>query len=99
MVDLIGKPGCLCEPDSLLNGPSSISISSPLCFPRFRSVEPAIDFRSLAEQYFSDCQSLNLVFDRPSAGDLFCSSVIVGYSYASCLYCLLGCEPNTKAVY
>lgn len=68
MVDLIGKPGCLCEPDSLLNGPSSISISSPLCFPRFRSVEPAIDFRSLAEQYFSDCQSLNLVFDRPSTG-------------------------------
>lgn len=67
-VDLIGKPGCLCEPDSLLNGPSSISISSPLCFPRFRSVEPAIDFRSLAEQYFSDCQSLNLVFDRPSTG-------------------------------
>lgn len=69
LVDLIGKPGCLCEPDSLLNGPSSISISSPLCFPRFRSVEPAIDFRSLAKQYFSDCQSLNLVFDGPTTGN------------------------------
>uniref|UniRef100_A0A803N6R0 non-specific serine/threonine protein kinase n=1 Tax=Chenopodium quinoa TaxID=63459 RepID=A0A803N6R0_CHEQI len=68
LVDLVGKPGCLCEPDSLLNGPSSISISSPLRFPRFRTVEPAIDFRSLAKQYFSDCQSLNLVFDRPSTG-------------------------------
>ncbi|XP_056685020.1 serine/threonine-protein kinase CTR1 isoform X2 [Spinacia oleracea] len=68
LVDLVGKPGCLCEPDSLLNGPSSISISSPLRFPRFRSAEPAIDFRSLAKQYFSDCQSLNLVFDRPSTG-------------------------------
>ncbi|KAK9723860.1 hypothetical protein RND81_05G030700 [Saponaria officinalis] len=66
LVDLVGLPGCLCEPDSLLNGPSSISISSPLRFPR--SVEPAIDFRSLAKQYFSDCQSLNLVFDGPSTG-------------------------------
>ncbi|CAO2824088.1 unnamed protein product [Amaranthus hypochondriacus] len=68
LVDLVGKPGCLCEPDSLLNGPSSISICSPLHFPRYRSVEPAIDFRSLAKQYFSDSQSLNLVFDRPSTG-------------------------------
>ncbi|KAH9601922.1 hypothetical protein KSS87_014751 [Heliosperma pusillum] len=71
LVDLVGQPGCLCEPDSLLNGPSSISISSPLRFPRFRSVEPSIDFRSLAKQYFSDSQSLNLVFDGPSSGDLF----------------------------
>ncbi|XP_074269128.1 serine/threonine-protein kinase CTR1-like isoform X2 [Silene latifolia] len=68
LVDLVGQPGCLCEPDSLLNGPSSISISSPLRFPRFRSVEPTIDFRSLAKQYFSDSQSLNLVFDGPSTG-------------------------------
>ncbi|KAK2981503.1 hypothetical protein RJ640_030965 [Escallonia rubra] len=67
-VDLIGKPGCLCEPDSLLNGPSSISISSPLRFPRFRQVEPTIDFRSLAKQYFSDCQSLNIVFVDSSTG-------------------------------
>ncbi|XP_059646747.1 serine/threonine-protein kinase CTR1-like isoform X2 [Cornus florida] len=68
LVDLIGKPGCLCEPNSLLNGPSSISISSPLRFPQFRQVEPAIDFRSLAKQYFSDCQSLNIVFDDSSTG-------------------------------
>ncbi|KDP37292.1 hypothetical protein JCGZ_06746 [Jatropha curcas] len=67
LVDLIGKAGCLCEPDSLLNGPSSISISSPLRFPRAKSAEPSVDFRSLAKQYFSDCQSLNLVFDDSSA--------------------------------
>ncbi|KAJ9181444.1 hypothetical protein P3X46_009576 [Hevea brasiliensis] len=67
LVDLVGKPGSLCAPDSLLNGPSSISISSPLCFPRMKSAEPTIDFRSLAKQYFSDCQSLNLVFDDASA--------------------------------
>ncbi|GFZ02466.1 protein kinase superfamily protein [Actinidia rufa] len=47
LVDLIGKPGCLSGPDSSLNGPSSISISSPLRFPRFKQVETAIDFRSL----------------------------------------------------
>ncbi|THG09767.1 hypothetical protein TEA_019732 [Camellia sinensis var. sinensis] len=68
VVDLIGNPGCLCEPDSLLNGPSTISISSPLRFPRFRQVESPIDFRSLAKQYFLDCQSLNLVFDDSSTG-------------------------------
>ncbi|KAI7997905.1 Serine/threonine-protein kinase CTR1 [Camellia lanceoleosa] len=71
VVDLIGNPGCLCEPDSLLNGPSTISISSPLCFPRFRQVESPINFRSLAKQYFLDCQSLNLVFDDSSTGIVF----------------------------
>ncbi|CAH1435745.1 unnamed protein product [Lactuca virosa] len=69
LVDLIGNPGCLSEPDSLLNGPSTISISSPLRFPRFRQVEPMVDFRSLAKQYFADCESLNLVFEDPSIGD------------------------------
>ncbi|THG18449.1 hypothetical protein TEA_001596 [Camellia sinensis var. sinensis] len=68
LVDLIGKPGCLCEPDSLLNGPSSILISSPLCFPRFRQVEPPIDFRLVAKQFFSDFESLNIVFDDSSTG-------------------------------
>ncbi|XP_048321304.1 serine/threonine-protein kinase CTR1 isoform X6 [Ziziphus jujuba] len=76
LVDLIGKPGCLCEPDSLLNGPSSILISSPLRFPRLKPVEPIIDFRSLAKQYFSDCQSLNLVFDEASTGQSDDSSLI-----------------------
>lgn len=68
LVDLVGKPGCLCEPDSLLNGPASISISSPLRFPRSKPVETNIDFRSLAKQYFSECQSLNLVFEDTSVG-------------------------------
>nr|XP_010327687.1 ethylene-inducible CTR1-like protein kinase isoform X1 [Solanum lycopersicum] len=68
LVDLIGKPGVLSEPDSLLNGPSSISIPSPLRFPRYRQVEPTTDFRSLAKQYFLDSQSLNLLFDDSSAG-------------------------------
>ncbi|XWS66737.1 hypothetical protein CRYUN_Cryun05aG0226400 [Craigia yunnanensis] len=68
LVDLIGNPGYLCEPDSLLNGPSSISISSPLRFPHLKPAVPAIDFRSLAKQYFSDCESLNLVFDDAAAG-------------------------------
>ncbi|KAH9738420.1 serine/threonine-protein kinase CTR1 [Citrus sinensis] len=66
LVDLIGKPGHLCDPDSLLNGPSSISIASPLRFPRLRQAEPTIDFRLLAKQFFSDCQSLNLVFEEAS---------------------------------
>ncbi|CAL0317070.1 unnamed protein product [Lupinus luteus] len=68
LVDLLEKPGYLCEPDSLLNGPSSISFSSPLRFPRVKPAEPTIDFRSLAKQYFSDCLSLELVFDNSSAG-------------------------------
>lgn len=78
LVDLVGKPGCLCEPDSLLNGPASISISSPLRFPRSKPVETNIDFRSLAKQYFSECQSLNLVFEDTSAGKLFTFLIIHG---------------------
>ncbi|CAI8602560.1 unnamed protein product [Vicia faba] len=66
-VDLIGKPGHLCEPDSLLNGPSSISFCSPLRFPRLKPAQTTIDFRSLAKQYFSDCLSLELFFDNSSA--------------------------------
>ncbi|PPS05463.1 hypothetical protein GOBAR_AA15198 [Gossypium barbadense] len=67
LVDLIGNPGYLCDPDSLLNGPSSISISSPLHFPRLKPAVAATDFRSLAKQYFSDHESLNLVFDVAQA--------------------------------
>ncbi|KAL3642663.1 copper transport protein ctr1 [Castilleja foliolosa] len=63
LIDLVEKPGCLCDPNSLLNGPSTISISSPLRFPRFRQVAPSIDFRLLAKQFFADFQSLNLEFD------------------------------------
>ncbi|KAK6126287.1 hypothetical protein DH2020_039992 [Rehmannia glutinosa] len=68
LIDLIEKPGYLCEPDSLPNGPSTISISSPLRFPRFKQLEPTIDFRLLAKQYFLDFQSLNLIFDDSLAG-------------------------------
>ncbi|XXG64703.1 hypothetical protein AAC387_Pa05g2584 [Persea americana] len=71
VVDLIANPGSLYEPDSLLNGPSSISISSPLRLPRFRSSEIAENLRLLAKQYFLDCQSLNIILDDTSAGNAF----------------------------
>lgn len=70
IVDLIGKPGDLSEPDSLLNGPSSISISSPLRPPNSRSTEITENWRSLAQQYFSECQSINLLFTDTSEGTL-----------------------------
>lgn len=70
-VDLVEKPGCLFEPDSLLNGPSTISISSPLRFPRFRQMELPSDFRLLAKQFFSEIQSLNFEFDDSLAGKLY----------------------------
>ncbi|XP_042014464.1 serine/threonine-protein kinase CTR1-like isoform X3 [Salvia splendens] len=67
LIDLIEKPGCLCEPDSMSNGPSTISISSPLRYPRSKKVEPTIDFRLLAKQYFLEYQSLNQIFDESLA--------------------------------
>ena len=69
LIDLIEKPGCLSDPDSMSNGPSTISISSPLRFPRSKKVEPTIDFRLLAKQYFLEFQSLNQIFDESLAGD------------------------------
>lgn len=77
LIDLVEKPGCLCEPDSLPNGPSTITISSPLRFPRFKQVEPTIDFRLLAKQYFLDFQSLNLIFDDSLAGDYLYNCVLL----------------------
>jgi serine/threonine-protein kinase CTR1 len=68
LIDLIGNPGFLSEPDSLLNGLSSISVSSPLRPPKHNSVDIADNFKSLAKQYFLDCQSLNLMFNDPAAG-------------------------------
>ncbi|XP_042042345.1 serine/threonine-protein kinase CTR1-like isoform X1 [Salvia splendens] len=67
LIDLIEKPGCLSDPDSMSNGPSTISISSPLRFPRSKKVEPTIDFRLLAKQYFLEFQSLNQIFDESLA--------------------------------
>lgn len=71
LIDLVEKPGCLTEPDSMSNGPSTISICSPLRFPRYKKVEPTIDFRLLAKQYFSEFQALNKIFDESLAGDLY----------------------------
>lgn len=68
LVDLIGNPDSLCEPDSSLNGPHSISIASPLRPPKFKSIETKENFRDLAKQYFLDCQLLNLMFNDVSAG-------------------------------
>ncbi|KAI7754178.1 hypothetical protein M8C21_012596, partial [Ambrosia artemisiifolia] len=63
LLDLIGNPGCLHEPDSLINGPCSISIFSPLHFPHLKNINSTVSFESLAKQYFRD--SLNLVFQDP----------------------------------
>ncbi|KAF5194343.1 kinase [Thalictrum thalictroides] len=68
LVDLIEKPGCLYEPDSILNGPSSILISSPLRLPKLKPVEITENSRLLAKQYFMDFQSLNLVFGDAASG-------------------------------
>nr|XP_029118350.1 serine/threonine-protein kinase CTR1 isoform X1 [Elaeis guineensis]XP_029118351.1 serine/threonine-protein kinase CTR1 isoform X1 [Elaeis guineensis]XP_029118352.1 serine/threonine-protein kinase CTR1 isoform X1 [Elaeis guineensis] len=68
LIDLIRNPGSVCEPDSLLNGLSSILISSPLHIPKFKMVGITDNLRSLAKQYFLVCQSLNLMFRDASAG-------------------------------
>uniref|UniRef100_J3LDE4 non-specific serine/threonine protein kinase n=1 Tax=Oryza brachyantha TaxID=4533 RepID=J3LDE4_ORYBR len=68
LVDLIGNPGFLSEPDSLLNGLSSISVSSPLRPPKYNSADIVNNFKSLAKQYFLDCQSLNMMFNDPTTG-------------------------------
>ncbi|KAL7617519.1 hypothetical protein Lser_V15G01957 [Lactuca serriola] len=68
LVDLIGNPGCLYEPDSLINGSSSISIFSPLRFPHSTHIDSTVDFESIAKHYFQDSDSLNLVFEDPFTG-------------------------------
>lgn len=67
MVDLIENPGWLHEPNSLLNG-LSISISSPMQLPNYKSICFAKNFKSLAKHFFLDCQSLNLMFNDASPG-------------------------------
>ncbi|URD81994.1 serine threonine-protein kinase [Musa troglodytarum] len=74
LVDLIRNPGNLCEPDSLLNGPYSISISSPL-----RLQQPN-QLRTLAKQYLLDCQSLNLFFNDASTGAVVAQGDVVDLS-------------------
>ncbi|CAL9781909.1 unnamed protein product [Musa acuminata subsp. burmannicoides] len=80
LVDLIRNPGNLCEPDSLLNGPYSISISSPLRPPKAKSTEVTVNFRTLAKQYLLDCQSLNLFFNDASAGAVVAQGDVVDLS-------------------
>ncbi|CAN6278710.1 unnamed protein product [Urochloa humidicola] len=82
LIDLIGNPGFLSEPDSLLNGLSSISVSSPLRPPKHNSVDVADNFKSLAKQYFLDCQSLNLMFSDPGAGTVIDLDEAVGSNLA-----------------
>ncbi|KAK9123972.1 hypothetical protein Sjap_013574 [Stephania japonica] len=72
LVDLMGKPGCLWEPDSVLNGPFSISISSPLRLPKFKSVEINADFSSIAKQYLLNGESLDLIFNGGPGGGVTC---------------------------
>ncbi|XP_014513845.1 serine/threonine-protein kinase CTR1 isoform X2 [Vigna radiata var. radiata] len=66
MIDLIGRPGATCQPDSFLNSASSMLVASPLCHPKFKPVETAEYTKTLAQLYFLDSQALHLVFDSTS---------------------------------
>ncbi|XP_017414492.1 serine/threonine-protein kinase CTR1 isoform X2 [Vigna angularis] len=66
MIDLIGRPGATCQPDSFLNSASSMLVASPLCHPKFKPVETAEYTKTLAQLYFLDSQALHLVFDTTS---------------------------------
>ncbi|KAI9124390.1 hypothetical protein K1719_004312 [Acacia pycnantha] len=68
LIDLVGRPGAMSQPDSSLNSASSLLIASPLCHPKFKPVETAEYSKTLAQLYFLDCQSLQLVFDSKSGG-------------------------------
>ncbi|RDX91734.1 Serine/threonine-protein kinase CTR1, partial [Mucuna pruriens] len=66
MIDLVGRPGATCQPDSSLNSASSMLVPSPLCHPKFKPVETAEYTKTLAQLYFLDSQALHLVFDTIS---------------------------------
>ncbi|XP_054813303.1 serine/threonine-protein kinase CTR1-like isoform X2 [Prosopis cineraria] len=68
LIDLVGRPGAMSQPDSTLNSASSLLIASPLCHPKFKQVETAEYSKTLAQLYFLDCQGLQLVFDSKSGG-------------------------------
>ncbi|XP_062194397.1 serine/threonine-protein kinase CTR1 isoform X2 [Phragmites australis] len=82
LVDLIGDPGQLTDPDSFVNGPYSLSVSSPLHPPKFRSLEITSNFSSVAKQYFSDCHSLNLLFSDSSTGAANSAAVALDQPYS-----------------
>lgn len=73
IIDLVGRPGVMSQPDSSLNSASSILISSPLCHPKFKPVETAEYTKTLAQLYFLDSQALHIVFDTTS-GYFLCLS-------------------------
>ncbi|KAI4346434.1 hypothetical protein L6164_007330 [Bauhinia variegata] len=66
LIDLVGRPGAMSQPDSSLNSAPSILNSSPLCHPKFKPVEAVEYTKTLAQLYFLDCQALHLVFDSKS---------------------------------
>jgi serine/threonine-protein kinase CTR1 len=70
LVDLLGTPGALSQPDSSLNGTASILVSSPLCHPRFKPAEIAENSRTLAKLYFN-CKLPHCTFDDASSGTDF----------------------------
>nr|XP_025687389.1 serine/threonine-protein kinase CTR1 isoform X2 [Arachis hypogaea] len=66
MIDLVERPGSMCQPDSLLNSASSMVVSSPLCHPKFKTVEAAEYTKTLAQSFFLDSQGLHHIFDTTS---------------------------------
>lgn len=66
VVDLIGRPGVMSEPDSFLNGPSSILIASPLRLPELKSSLFTDEFRSLAKEYMTNFKFLDPALDNVS---------------------------------
>ncbi|KAF0911546.1 hypothetical protein E2562_011176 [Oryza meyeriana var. granulata] len=82
LVDLIGDPGQLSDPDSFVNGPYSLSVPSPLRPPKFRSLEITSNFSSVAKQYFSDCHSLNLLFNEASTGATSSAAIAMDQLYS-----------------
>ncbi|CAJ1967730.1 unnamed protein product, partial [Sphenostylis stenocarpa] len=67
LIDLIGRPGATCQPDSSLNPASSMLVASPLCHPKFKTVDSAAYTKTLAQLYFLDSQALHLVFDSTTS--------------------------------
>ncbi|XP_062109650.1 serine/threonine-protein kinase CTR1-like [Humulus lupulus] len=67
LVDLLEMAGVLSQPDSSLNSALSISVSSPLCHPKFKSVKTVQNFQMLAKLYFIEFGSLSLAFDDNSS--------------------------------
>ncbi|XP_021890586.1 serine/threonine-protein kinase CTR1-like isoform X1 [Carica papaya] len=78
LVDLFGDPGALSQPDSLLNGASSVLVSSPLCHPRFKQAESAMNFCASAKTYFFDKLSHKLEFNDGPSGTAINQEVKTG---------------------